>query len=194
MDKSNQIRAFIQHWSNASASERSNSQLFLIELCDILELPHPDPHLHSGYAFEFPVDQLQRDHTTTQGRIDLYKRGCFVLESKQFHAQQAEPTDLQLAAVESGAILQEKKKSELVRGTERWDDAILAERRCATPSGLMRFIGAVPRVARHDLPWVTVPISFQPHRGCVTPRNWGQAVPAPQTASAKSATDYKVNQ
>ncbi len=128
MDKPNPIRAFIQHWSNASASERSNSQLFLIELCDILELPHPDPHLHSGYAFEFPVDQLQRDNTTTQGRIDLYKRGCFVLESKQFHAQQAEPTDLQLAAHDSGAILQEKKKSGPVRGTERWDDAMFKAR------------------------------------------------------------------
>lgn len=39
---------FIARWSAASTSERSNSQQFLIELCDLLEVPRP--HNHRGDA------------------------------------------------------------------------------------------------------------------------------------------------
>jgi hypothetical protein len=34
---------FIERWSASSASEHGNQQLFLSELCDLLDLPHPDP-------------------------------------------------------------------------------------------------------------------------------------------------------
>ncbi len=43
-------------------------------------------HSHAtGYSFEFPVqypDLAPPAHS--DGRIDLYRRGCFVLEAKQF--------------------------------------------------------------------------------------------------------------
>src|SRR5438552_18794519 len=78
--------AFIARWSTASPSERANSQLFLSELCDLLDVSHPSPARDQGYAFEFEVTQHHPDGTATRGRIDLYKRGCFVLESKQFQA------------------------------------------------------------------------------------------------------------
>ena len=83
------IEDFIKHWSAASASERSNSQPFLKELCDLIEVPHPDNHPNAGYFFEYPVTEPHADGTTSQGRIDLYKRTCFVLESKQFQEAQA---------------------------------------------------------------------------------------------------------
>ncbi|HMJ91824.1 MAG TPA: type IIL restriction-modification enzyme MmeI [Candidatus Acidoferrum sp.] len=127
-------------WSAASASERANSRLFLTELCDVLGVPHPDAHRHGGYAFEFPVPQENRDGSVTEGRIDLYKRGCFVLESKQFHAAQAEPTQLQLAAEQAGAISSAKKKSGAVRGTEKWDDAMFKARGQAE-----RYIRSLPQ-------------------------------------------------
>ena len=82
--------AFIARWSSASPSERANSQLFLSELCDLLGVPHPSPARDQGYAFEFEVTQHHPDGTATRGRIDLYKRGCFVLESKQFQAAKSE--------------------------------------------------------------------------------------------------------
>ena len=78
------IPGFIAHWSAASPSERANSQAFLLELCDLLEVPAPDNHPNAGYFFEYPVTEQHADGTTSQGRIDLYKRACFVLESKQF--------------------------------------------------------------------------------------------------------------
>jgi hypothetical protein len=57
------IEDFISHWSAASPSERANSQPFLIELCDLLDVPHPDPHPANGYFFEFPVVEHHADGT-----------------------------------------------------------------------------------------------------------------------------------
>ena len=85
-----EISDFIAHWSAASASERANSQAFLLELCDPIEVPRPDNQPHAGYFFEYPVTEHHPDGSTSQGRIDLCKRACFVLESKQFQEAQAE--------------------------------------------------------------------------------------------------------
>lgn len=136
----NVAESFIARWAAASASERANSQLFLAELCDVLEVARPDPHREEGYAFEFPVPQQHRDGSVTQGRIDLYKRRCFVLESKQFHAAQAEPTPLQLAAEEAGALPETKRKAGPVRGTDQWDDAMTKARGQAE-----RYIRSLPQ-------------------------------------------------
>jgi hypothetical protein len=77
------IDAFIQRWAASGAAERANYQLFLSELCDVLAVARPDPQVAddaaNAYVFEKPVPL---PHGTT-GRIDLYKRGCFVLEAKQ---------------------------------------------------------------------------------------------------------------
>ena len=37
------IEAFIIRWEAATGSERANYQLFLTELCGLLDLPQPDP-------------------------------------------------------------------------------------------------------------------------------------------------------
>ncbi len=126
---SESVATFITRWSSATASERSNSQLFLSELCDLLALPHPDATREAGYAFEFPVTQHHLDGTATNGSIDLYKRGCFVLESKQFEAAKIrdEAAQLQLVAEEAGAV-ERKKSSKPVRGTGAWDDAMIKAR------------------------------------------------------------------
>jgi hypothetical protein len=95
--------AFISRWSKASPSERANSQLFLSELCDLLGVPHPDPSRDFGYGFEYEVTQHHSDGTSGKGRIDLYKRRCFVPESKQFKPPKA--SQLELAAREAGLEL-----------------------------------------------------------------------------------------
>ena len=98
------IEAFIARWSAAGASERAHSQLFLSELCAMLEVPPPDTHPHAGYAFEDPVAEHHADGTTSQGRMDMYKRASFVLESKQFQEAQAAASQLELAAEAAGVI------------------------------------------------------------------------------------------
>lgn len=37
------VEAFIERWQSAEASERANDQLFLAELCDLIDLPQSDP-------------------------------------------------------------------------------------------------------------------------------------------------------
>jgi hypothetical protein len=38
-----EVQDFISHWSAASASERANSQPFLLDLRDLLDVPPPRP-------------------------------------------------------------------------------------------------------------------------------------------------------
>jgi hypothetical protein len=133
-----EVQDFISHWSAASPSERANSQPFLIELCDLLDVPRPDPHPANGYFFEFPVEEHHPDGTTSIGRIDLYRRTCFVLESKQFQEAKAKASQLELAAEETG-LFSRKKSSQPVRGTEAWDEAMIKARGQAE-----RYIRAIP--------------------------------------------------
>ncbi len=139
--------AFLARWSNVAASERANAQLFLTELTDLLGVPRPGNDHAGGYSFEFPVKIPTGPGGTTDGRIDLYRRGSFVLEAKQFVAPTAEQTDLQLAAEASGAEATGKKKSGPIRGSDAWDDA------------MWRAKGQAERYARH-LPAEEPPAPF----------------------------------
>jgi len=49
------LDAFIDKWTGVEGSERANYQLFLTQLCTLLELPQPNPA---------PRDP-QRDHPAT---------------------------------------------------------------------------------------------------------------------------------
>ncbi|MCB2386480.1 class I SAM-dependent DNA methyltransferase [Thalassolituus alkanivorans] len=79
--------AFISRWKEGGGTERANYQLFLLELCELLELPKADPAgddtRDNAYVFERRVIIRKADGTDSNGFIDLYKRGCFVLEAKQ---------------------------------------------------------------------------------------------------------------
>jgi hypothetical protein len=70
-----------------AGQERANYVLFLTELCRLLGLPQPDPadatHDRNDYVFERAVDALDAAGQVSHRRIDLYRRGCFVLEAKQ---------------------------------------------------------------------------------------------------------------
>ncbi len=119
------IEDFISHWAGATASEQSISQQFLCELCEQLDVPQPDNRRNGSYTFEFHVSEQQHDGTPKEGRIDLYKRACFVLESKKFQKAIPEQSDLELSAEKFGAIAKRSKSAAPVRDTERWDDAML---------------------------------------------------------------------
>ena len=81
------VTPFIQRWSQAGGTERQNCQIFLTELCELLDLPRPEPASRqtedNAYVFERKVIFHHADGTDSRGFIDLYKRGCFVLEAKQ---------------------------------------------------------------------------------------------------------------
>lgn len=81
------VTAFIERWQHTTGTEKANYQLFLSELCALLELPTPDPaskdNSENGYTFERRVDIQNPDGSENRGFIDLYKRSAFVLEAKQ---------------------------------------------------------------------------------------------------------------
>ena len=88
MTEGQAIDAFIARWrANEGGAERANFPLFLTELAALLGLPSPDPagatHANNDYVFERAVSFKDEAGQRGHGRIDLYKRGCFVLEAKQ---------------------------------------------------------------------------------------------------------------
>jgi hypothetical protein len=86
--KNQQVDAFIKRWTaTVGGAERANYALFLTELCDLIGVERPNPAgaetEKNDYVFERAVRFRHDDGSTSPGRIDLYKRGCFVLEAKQ---------------------------------------------------------------------------------------------------------------
>lgn len=79
--------SFITRWSQSGGSERSNYALFLSELCDLLGVPRPDASVDSNEANHYVIDRAfprtDKDGSRTTVYLDLYKRGHFVLETKQ---------------------------------------------------------------------------------------------------------------
>lgn len=78
--------AFIAKWQGVAASELSTSQSFLIDLCALLGVDAPHATPEQDYMFERPITFHHGDGSTSAGRIDLYRRGAFVLESKKVRA------------------------------------------------------------------------------------------------------------
>jgi hypothetical protein len=114
--------SFIERWRNSAAAERANYALFLSELCDYLEVPRPNPAVaddsQNQYVFERPVTFRYPTGVSSIGRIDLYKRGCFVLEAKQ-GSQAPEPSLL---------FETPHRRGTAIRGTAGWDLAMLRAR------------------------------------------------------------------
>lgn len=121
------ISAFIRRWEASGAAERANYQLFLSELCDILGVPRPEPtrpgDRDNSYVFERSVTFRHGTGLSSTGRIDLYKRGCFVLEAKQGSDRKSE-NQPNLVREDDPAWLSGRRGT-AVRGTRGWDVAML---------------------------------------------------------------------
>lgn len=122
------VAKFISRWSAAQAAERANYQLFLSELCDVLDVPRPDPATddtaHNAYVFERAVTFHHAGGKTSIGRIDLYRRGAFVCEAKQY-ATASTPESAELTLELAAATGVAKKSPKIARGTEAWDRAMI---------------------------------------------------------------------
>ncbi|HEX7480624.1 MAG TPA: DNA methyltransferase, partial [Polyangiales bacterium] len=105
------IAAFIAKWSASAAAERANKDAFLLELCDVLEVPRPDPTTADPerdlYVFEKDALMPHEGGKISRGKIDLYRADAFILEAKQ------------------GADATSKKLGTAKRGTPGWNVAML---------------------------------------------------------------------
>ncbi|MGI9434877.1 MAG: type IIL restriction-modification enzyme MmeI [Geminicoccaceae bacterium] len=84
---------FIERWAASGGSERANFQRFAIELTQLLGVDEPklatDDDQGDDYRFERPV-RFGATSNRSHGFIDLYRKGCFVLEAKQgVHCRQS---------------------------------------------------------------------------------------------------------
>jgi SAM-dependent methyltransferase len=84
---------FVRRWRDASGTERGDAQTFLNELCQLIGVDQPHDHREKGlpadgYCFERAVRFRHDDGSTSPGRIDLYRKGSFVLEAKQSSKRQ----------------------------------------------------------------------------------------------------------
>ena len=94
---------FITRWQRSGGAEMANSQSFLKELCQLLELPEPEPtqtdESQNNYVFEKALNFNNGDGTFSAGRVDLYWQRAFVLESKQGAERRANELAEALATV-----------------------------------------------------------------------------------------------
>ncbi|MDB4949187.1 MAG: hypothetical protein JWM27_1836, partial [Gemmatimonadetes bacterium] len=95
-ETSERLRALAERWAHVPAREMANFQMYVTELLVALGLPVPEPG-GSGYEFEFPLRSIDRaSGKLSAQRIDLYRRGHFVMEGK--HADAARSYELVLRA------------------------------------------------------------------------------------------------
>ena len=113
---------FVETWKASGGAERANYQLFLSELCDQLGVLRPEPtkpdDSENAYVFERTVTFQHGDGNTSPNYVDLYKRGCFVLEAKQGSDKNTAPLFPELA--------KKLKTGTAQRGTKGWDKAMQA--------------------------------------------------------------------
>jgi len=123
---------FEARWKPAGGAERANYGLFLQDLCDLIGVSRPDPTTDNpsddAYVLERAVE-FNDSGKRSFGRIDLYKRGCFVLETKQ-----GTDTPDQLKAVtraELGLPPEKRRKGHALRRTAKWEQMMQAARQQA---------------------------------------------------------------
>lgn len=116
----------------SGGAELANAQRFVLDLTDALGLPGPDYASQeirlNDYVFERTVQFKHPDGSTTAGRIDCYKRDCFILEAKQ-SSKRVKPAAAQaeLLPAESRAL----KPGHARQGTRQWDKVMAAARKQA---------------------------------------------------------------
>lgn len=126
------VDEFLDKWLDSGGSERANTQLFLNDLCSLLDVPPPRPaRAHDSlndYVFERHVIKKEIDGAKSHGWIDCYKRDAFILEAKQ-------GSETDRAAVERGegdtledlfgqTAEQRFKRGMARRGTAQWTGAM----------------------------------------------------------------------
>ena len=122
------IDAFIERWKFSGGSEMATAQSFAIELTELLGVARPNVSDKDGdfldYRFERPVT-LTHTGRRSNGRIDLYKKGHFVLEAKQFVSSQAKDKSTLEMFLEKDAP---KQTGHGKRGTAKFDDTMMKAR------------------------------------------------------------------
>jgi len=147
---------FETRWKLSGGAERANYGLFLQDLCDLIGVDRPDPTTDNpaqdAYVLERAVEFNDNGKRST-GRIDLYKRGCFVLETKQG----TDTPDQQKAMdrAELGFAPEKRRKGHAVRGTAKWGQMMETARQQA-----LGYVRALPTDEPRPLFVIVVDVGY----------------------------------
>ncbi|WP_299867165.1 DNA methyltransferase [uncultured Hoeflea sp.] len=116
----------------SGGAEMANAQPFVMRLTEALGLPQPDfareENRFNDYVFERAVAFKHPDGSSTTGRIDCYKRDCFILEAKQSaKRKKADPAQTELLPADAAT----RKPGHAKQGTRAWDKVMAAARKQA---------------------------------------------------------------
>ena len=118
------ISEFVARWSATSDPDRDMLQRFLMELCDVLDLPGPQRaqsvNGENTYTFERNIS-FSSDTGTESRSLDLYKKGCFFLNSMQ--CLRCGSNSLANPSLPASSATQ--------RGTRVWEESMLRAKRQA---------------------------------------------------------------
>ena len=125
---------FETRWLKSGGAERANYGLFLTDLCELLGVARPDATsdnpAQDAYVLERAVTFAGgTGGKGSTGRIDLYKRGCFVLETKQGTTSPDEQAAAEKAQL--GLPAEKRRKGHAVRGTAKWQQVMESARQQA---------------------------------------------------------------
>jgi hypothetical protein len=83
-DTLDRVVQFVEKWQNRTGSEEANFQPFFSELCAAIGVAAPGlkTDRDDEYCYEKPVKMVSPGGTAKTGKIDVFKRGCFVFEAK----------------------------------------------------------------------------------------------------------------
>ena len=122
------VDSFIDRWLGSGGSEMATAQSFAIELTELLGVLRPNVSDKDGdfldYRFERPVT-LTHTGRKRNGRIDLYKKGHFILEAKQFVSPDSKDKNTLELFLERDAP---KQTGHGKRGTSKFDDTMMKAR------------------------------------------------------------------
>mgnify|MGYP005990340751 CR=1 FL=1 len=123
-----EVEKFIERWAASGGSEMATAQSFAIELTELLGVDRPNVSDKDGdfldYRFERPVT-LTHTGRKRNGRIDLYKKGHFILEAKQFVSATGEDKSTLEKFFENN---DRKQVGHGKRNSARFDDTMLKAR------------------------------------------------------------------
>ncbi|XAP78107.1 DNA methyltransferase [Citromicrobium bathyomarinum] len=126
------IDKLIADFEASGGSELANAQLFVERLTGALGVEQPSPAREdtrlNDYVFERNVTFRHAGGTTTTGRIDCYKRDCFIWEAKQSAKREKARASEQLELV---GVETKQKPGHAKRGTKSWDKVMIAAKRQA---------------------------------------------------------------
>jgi len=123
-----QVEDFLERWAGSGGSEMATAQSFAIDLTDLLGVPRPHVSDKDGdfldYRFERPVTETHTGRKKNR-RIDLYKKGHFILEAKQFVSPESKDKDTLEMFL---AVDTPKQSGHGTRGTSKFDDTMMKAR------------------------------------------------------------------